>query len=92
MVYQYRAQSVAGFVELTLDQKRVGVLEVDVHNSHHSNTHKNTLNSLLKLGLVVLLDSGGDELRLLSGHRWCRLHVLEGSLVYRTDVSTRSRS
>lgn len=25
---------------LTLDQKRVGVLEVDVHHTHHPNAHQ----------------------------------------------------
>lgn len=32
-----------GGKKLTLDQKRVGVLEVDMHHTHHSNAHQHGL-------------------------------------------------
>lgn len=42
---QHRGGKSCRFVgeKLTLDQKRVGVLEVDVHHTHHPNTHQHGL-------------------------------------------------
>lgn len=64
-----------------LDQQRVGVLEVEVHNAHHAHTHHLGSEELLELSGVVGVDGGGDELALLGGAHGSRLNVLEGGHV-----------
>lgn len=65
-----------------LDEQRVGVLEVDVHDAHHAHTHHLRPEELLELGGVVGVDGGGDELALLGGAHGCWLDVLEGGHVW----------
>lgn len=64
-----------------LDQQRVGVLEVEVHDAHHTHAHHLRSEELLELGGVVGVDGGGDELALLGGAHGSRLDVLEGGHV-----------
>lgn len=66
----------------TLDQQRICVLEVDVHDTHHGDAHEHALHRRLPLRHVVLRDSGCHQLRLLAGHGRCGLHVLERRVVY----------
>lgn len=60
-----------------LDEERVGVLEVEVHDAHHADAHQLGLVQLLELGHVVGVDRRGDGLGLLTAARRRRLHVLE---------------
>lgn len=55
-----------------------------MHTGHHTNTHKDTLEGALKLGVVVLLDGGGDKLLGgVAGHRGTGLEVLQRRLICR---------
>ena len=65
----------------TLDEQRVGVLEVEVHHTHHAHAHELRLPETLKLLLVVCLDGGGDGLRLFGAAHRGRLDVLEDGAV-----------
>lgn len=49
-----------------LDEQRVGVLHVQVHEAHHGNAHQLRSEGLLDLRRVVGVDGGGDELALLA--------------------------
>lgn len=64
-----------------LDEKRVGVLEVDVHESHHGNTHGLTTESGANLLRIVGVDGGGDKLALLGRAHGGGLDVLESGKV-----------
>jgi hypothetical protein len=64
-----------------LDQERVGVLEVEVHESHHADTHELGAEELLDLLGVVGVDGGGHELALLSRSHGRWLNILEGRQV-----------
>jgi hypothetical protein len=64
-----------------LDQQGVGVLHVQVHETHHSDAHELTAEELLDLLGVVGVDGGGHELRLLRGAHRRRLNILEGRQV-----------
>lgn len=66
-----------------LDQQRVGVLEVEVHDDHHAHSHQLRPEGLLELAHVVRVDRGRDELALLGGAHRGRLDVLEGGHVCR---------
>lgn len=64
-----------------LNEQRVGVLEVKVHESHHSTSHQLLLVCLLDSGAVVCVDGGSDKLGLvLRSHLWW-LDVFEGGHV-----------
>lgn len=65
-----------------LDQERVGVFEVDVHESHHAHAHKLGAEQLLNLRGVVGVDGSGDELALLGRSHGRGLDILKGSQVY----------
>jgi hypothetical protein len=65
-----------------LDQKRVGVLEVDVHDGHHADTHQLRLVQLAELLEIVGLDRGRDELGLFAGTHRGGLDVLDNSHVW----------
>lgn len=60
-----------------LDEKRVGVLEVEVHDGHHANTHNLTLEQAAELLTIVCVHSGGDGLGLLGRTHGCGLNVLD---------------
>jgi hypothetical protein len=64
-----------------LDQEGVGVLEVQVHDSHHCNSHQLCLVQRFHLIDVVLVDSGGNELGLFGGTHLGLLDVLQGGHV-----------
>lgn len=68
--------------EDALDEKRVGVLHVEVHDGHDGNAHHLTAEESAELVLVVGLDGGGDELAFFGGAHWRGLDVLEGGEVY----------
>lgn len=71
-----------------LDEEGVGVLEVEMHDAHHEDAHHLGAKELLGLGEIVGVDSGGDELALLSGTHRRRLNVLEsGEVCEETKVS-----
>lgn len=59
-----------------LDEERVGVLEVEVHDGHHADTHKLTLEKATELLSVVCVHSSGDGLGLLGRSHRCGLDVL----------------
>jgi hypothetical protein len=60
-----------------LDQERVGVLEVQVHDTHHGHSHQLSLVECLKLRLVVLVNRRSDQLGLFAGAEGSRLDVFE---------------
>ena len=60
-----------------LDQKWVGVFEIEMHETHHSNTHQLALVCRRQLILVVLLDRRGDELGFLTGSHRRRFDVFQ---------------
>jgi hypothetical protein len=60
-----------------LDEERVRVLEVDVHDSHHADTHKLCAEESLELLLVVCVNGGGYGFWLLGGTHWGWLDVFE---------------
>lgn len=65
-----------------LQQKRVGVLHVNVHEAHHGNTGEDSSDGRVDLLDVVLLDGGGDELGLLlAAESVGRLDVFESGEV-----------
>jgi hypothetical protein len=64
-----------------LDEKRVGVLEVDVHDRHHADTHELRLVELAELLEIVGLDRGRDKLGFFAGAHGGRLNVLDDSHV-----------
>jgi len=70
-----------------LDQERIGVLEVHVHDGHHSNAHDLRLVESLHLVDVVFVDGGGDELGLFSGSHLGLLDVFEGRHVCRETLA-----
>ena len=61
-----------------LDEKRIGVLEVQMHNAHHSNTHELRLEHATKLLQIVGVNSGGDEFGLFGAAHWGWFDVFEG--------------
>lgn len=71
--------------KLTLDQKRVGVLEVDVHHTHHPDAHQHGLVRRAQLGLVIGTDSSGGELRFLAGHGCSGFDVFQRCVVCRAE-------
>jgi hypothetical protein len=64
-----------------LDEKRVGVVHVQVHESHHGHTHGLATESGADLLVVVGVNGGGDELALLRGTHRSGLNILEGGEV-----------
>lgn len=66
----------------TLNQKWVGVLEVQVHDNHHAHAHQLRPEGLLELGGIVGVDGGRDELALLGGAHGGGLDVLQGSHIW----------
>lgn len=70
-----------------LDQERVGVVEVEVHDAHHADTHELGLEEAAQLLLVVGVHGGGDDLGLLGAAHGGGLDVLEDGHVWRRDVS-----
>jgi len=60
-----------------LDQERVGIFEVQMHNSHHSNAHQLCLEQSLHLLEIVFVDGGGDELGLFGGSHLGLIDVFE---------------
>lgn len=60
-----------------LDQKRVGVLEVQMHDGHHANAHELALNELAELALIVLHVGSCDRTRLLAASKRSRLDVFQ---------------
>ena len=60
-----------------LDEQRVGVLEVDVHDGHHADAHELRLVEPAQLLLVVGLDGGGDGFRLFGAAHWRGFDVFE---------------
>ena len=68
-----------------LDEKGVGVLEVEMHDAHHKDAHHLRAEELLGLGEIVGVDGGGDELALLGGTHRRRLDVLESGEVCGRD-------
>jgi len=65
-----------------LDEERVGVLEVDVHDGHHADTHQLRLVQFAELLEVVGLDRGRDELGLFAGTHRGGLDVLDDRHVW----------
>jgi hypothetical protein len=65
-----------------LDDERVGVLHVQVHEGHHSYTHQLRLEKSSELCKIIGVNGGGDELWLFGVAHWGRLDVLEGGQVY----------
>jgi hypothetical protein len=61
-----------------LDQERVRVLEVQVHDSHHSHAHYLCLVESLHLLDIVFVVGGCDELGLLGAAHLRLLDVLQG--------------
>lgn len=72
-----------------LDEKRVGVVHVQVHESHHGHTHSLATESGADLLVVVGVDGGGDELALLGGAHGGGLNILEGGEVCKVLVSVK---
>ena len=64
-----------------LEQERVGVLEVQVHECHHSDAHHLCLVERLHLVDVVFVDRGGDEFWLFGGSHLWLIDVFEGGHV-----------
>jgi hypothetical protein len=60
-----------------LDEERVGVLEVQVHDAHHADAHELRLEEAAQLRLVVGVHGGGDDLGLLGAAHGRGLDVLE---------------
>lgn len=60
-----------------LDEERVGVVEVEVHDAHHADAHELRLEEAAQLLLVVGVDGGGDDLGLLGAAHGSGLDVLE---------------
>lgn len=60
-----------------LDEKRIGVFEIEVHESHHGQTHQLRLPLAAELVQVVVVDRGRNELAFLGGSHGRRLDVLE---------------
>jgi hypothetical protein len=74
-----------------LNQEWVGVLEVQVHDGHHSNTHHLCLVESLHLVDVVFVDGGCDELGLFGRSHLGLFDVFEGGHIY-SDGSKNSHS
>ena len=70
-----------------LDEERVGVLHVQVHNTHHADAHQLTADQLAQLRLVVIHVGGSHGLGLLAAAQGSRLDVLKGRHVYHELVS-----
>lgn len=66
-----------------LDQKRVGIFEVQMHEAHHSNSHELTAEGSAELLDIVGVDSGGNELAFFAGSHGGGFDVLESGHVYR---------
>lgn len=68
-----------------LDQKGVGVVEVQVHHGHHTNAHKLALDELTELTLVVVHVGGRDRAGLLAASERSGLDVLQCGKVFRQE-------
>lgn len=66
-----------------LDEEGIGVFEVQVHHTHHQDTHHLGTHQVLELGEVVGLDRSGDELALLAGAHWRGFDILERGKICR---------
>lgn len=73
-----------------LDEEGVGVLEVDVHEGHHADSHQLAAEGGADLLLIVGVDRGGDELALLGGAHRGGLDILEGGQVCEESQLARS--
>lgn len=60
-----------------LDEQRVGVVEVQVHDAHHADAHELGLEQAAQLLLVVGVDRGGHGFGLLGAAHGRWLDVLE---------------
>jgi len=60
-----------------LDEQRIGVLEINVHHTHHANAHELGLEKLAQFLEIVGFDGGGDELGLFARAHGRRLDVLD---------------
>lgn len=69
-----------------LDQEWVGVLEVQVHDAHHSNAHELRLVESLHLVDIVLVVGGCDELGLFGGSHLWLLDIFKGGHVCRKPI------
>jgi hypothetical protein len=65
-----------------LDEERVGVLEVDVHDGHHANTHQLRLVQLAELRKIVGFDRSRDEFGFFAGSHGGGLDVLDNGHVW----------
>lgn len=64
-----------------LDDKRVGVSHVEMHESDHSATHQDTASGFGDLGKVVVTAGGGDELARFLRHGVLGVDVLDDGKV-----------
>lgn len=64
-----------------LDKERVGVLEVQVHNTHHADTHQLAAELLAQLTVIVIHVGGGNGLGVLGATHLSRFDVLQGGHV-----------
>ena len=64
-----------------LDEERVGVLEVEMHDGHHGDAHHLGAHHGLELTEVVRVDGGGHQFALLRGSHRCGLDVFESGHV-----------
>ena len=65
-----------------LDEQRVGVLEVEVHDGHHADAHELSLEEGAELLDIVGLDGGCDEFWLVAGAHRCGLDVLDDGHIW----------
>lgn len=67
------------FRDTYLDQERVGILEINVHNSHHAHTHELSSENLLEFAGVVGMYRRSNELGFIGTSHRCWLDIFEGS-------------
>jgi hypothetical protein len=69
-----------------LDEEGVGVVEVEVHDAHHGDTHQLRPHHGLDLREIVGVDGGGNKLALLGRTHRRRLDVFQGGQVYSREI------
>ncbi|QBM88409.1 hypothetical protein METSCH_C03770 [Metschnikowia aff. pulcherrima] len=70
-----------------LHDQRVGVLHVQMHETHHSQRGEDRLDLGINLLQIVLLHGGHHGFLLLAAHRVGRLHVLHrGQVILLVDL------
>ena len=65
-----------------LDEERVGVFEVEMHESHHGNSHQLRLVLRLELAVVILLNGRSDQLGFFSRTHGRWLNIFECRQIY----------